>query len=135
MERSAIRESRVSLRYTRTRSRYVPLTARLLNYPVGAREQRRRDRDAERIRSLQVDQQLKTFGGLHRQVGGFGAAQDAVDVIGGAQDGVAAVDTVGDQRAGVRMGLEGEDRRHALRQREVDDQVAIDLADRVRQRD
>src|SRR5260370_14369434 len=47
---------------------------------VGAREQRRRNFDAQRTRGRQIDDELK-FGGLHHgQVGGLSALEDAASI-------------------------------------------------------
>ncbi len=52
----------------------------LLNHLVGARQHRWRDRQAEGLGGLEVDDQLELRGMLDGQVGGFGALQD-LDVI------------------------------------------------------
>jgi hypothetical protein len=54
-----------------------------LDHLVGAREQRWRHVEAERLRGLEVDHQLVFSGRLHRQIGRLFALEDAVDVAGG----------------------------------------------------
>src|SRR5262249_10030914 len=49
---------------------------------VGAREQHCRYGEAERLGGLEVDHQLELVRRLHRQVGGFRASEDAIDVAG-----------------------------------------------------
>jgi hypothetical protein len=44
------------------------------------------DREAERLRGLQVDGQLELGGLLDRQIGGFSAFENAIDVVRGAAD-------------------------------------------------
>ena len=55
-------------------------TAASLDHLVGAGEQRGRNLDAERACSRQIDDELE-LGRLHdRQIGGFGALQEALRV-------------------------------------------------------
>jgi hypothetical protein len=50
---------------------------------IGAKEKGRRDGDAKRRGSLQVDHQLELGGLLHWKIGGLCALQDLVHVDGG----------------------------------------------------
>src|SRR5712691_6505204 len=50
---------------------------------IRAQQQGLRDRQAERLRGLEVDDQLELGRLLHRQVGGLGALQDLIHVRGG----------------------------------------------------
>jgi hypothetical protein len=54
------------------------------DYLIGAGEERRRDVEAKRPRGLQVSDEFERGRLLDRQVGGLGAARDAVDNFGGA---------------------------------------------------
>src|SRR5262245_66573739 len=54
----------------------------LFDHLVGAREQRRRNCEAERLCSLEVDYQLVLVRRLHREVGRLLTFKNAVDVIG-----------------------------------------------------
>src|SRR6266851_5183486 len=50
---------------------------------VGTGEDRRRDRKPERLRGLEIDDQLESGWLLHRQVCRFGAMEDPSDINGG----------------------------------------------------
>src|SRR5260370_34853227 len=50
--------------------------SRLLDYLIRPQQKRRLDRQAERLRGLQVDDQLELFWVLDRKVGGLGAFQN-----------------------------------------------------------
>ena len=54
--------------------------ARTFNYLVGAGEHRRRNSNAKRLSGLEVDRHLVFCRCLHRQVGGFLALENAIDV-------------------------------------------------------
>jgi hypothetical protein len=53
----------------------------LFDHLVGAREQRRRNFDAQRLRRLQVDDQFEFGRLLNRQISRLGTFENAVDVI------------------------------------------------------
>jgi hypothetical protein len=52
----------------------------LLDDVVGPEQERLRDRQAERLRGLQVDDQLELCGLFDGEIGRFGALEDLVDV-------------------------------------------------------
>src|SRR5262245_35676595 len=74
-------------------------TASSFDHLISAREQRRRHVEAERLRGLEVDQQLVLGWRLHRQIGGPLALENAVDVSGGTPVRVDRRVPVGDQAA------------------------------------
>src|SRR5262245_49726539 len=72
----------------------------LLDHVVGPKEHRLRDRQAEGLGGLEVDDELELGGLLDGQVGGLGASQDLVDENGGAPVQVGNVDAVRHQPPG-----------------------------------
>src|SRR4051812_25785929 len=85
----------------------------LLDDLVRGCEQAWRKRDADRLRSLQVDRQLERGGILDRQIGRPRTLQDAIDIGGGAAELLGAVGAVGHQATLVDEGAAPEHRRHA----------------------
>src|SRR5712692_5833517 len=73
--------------------------ARSLNYLVRPPQQRRRDRQAEGLGGLAVDDQLELRRLLDGQVGGLSAAQDLVHIGGGAPPQIAETRPIADEVA------------------------------------
>src|SRR5215212_11197183 len=64
-----------------TRSMWrIAVSLGLLDHVIGAHEQRRRDREAQRLRRLEVDHQLQLRRLRDRNITWFGALEDVVDV-------------------------------------------------------
>ena len=58
----------------------------LLNHPIRPLQHIRRDRQADLLRRLQVDDEFELRRLLHRQIGGLRAFEDLVDVVGRARN-------------------------------------------------
>ena len=67
---------------------------------VGEREQRRRHGNAERLGSLEIDDQLVLGRLLYRKIGGLLAPEDAIDIAGGSAMLIEEIGAVGDETAG-----------------------------------
>src|SRR5215218_8023433 len=98
---------------------------------VGARENRWRDRQPERLRGLQVDHQLESGRLLHRQVGGLGAFQDLVNKCRSAPEKHDKVWAVRDQAAIVRELAKAVNRWDPVASREGDYLVSVRDGERV----
>ena len=72
---------------------------RLFDHLVGAREQRGRDLQAERLCGLEVDHKFILGRCLNRQIRGFLALKDAIDVACRASESVDRIRSVGHQAA------------------------------------
>jgi hypothetical protein len=72
---------------------------RSFDHVVGASQQRRRHIEAECLRGLRVDGEFELGRKLDRQIGGFGAPEDAIDIGRRAPLQIDGVDSAGDQAA------------------------------------
>jgi hypothetical protein len=97
----------------------------LIDDLVRARQQRLRDRDAERLRGLQVDAQAELGRPLDRQVAGARALQDPRRLQGRTPHQVVEVGAVGDQEARLRLVRLLAHQGHPAAQRERGDLAAI----------
>src|SRR5262249_37238656 len=69
----------------------------LIDYFVGAAEQRRKHSEAERFGGLEVDHKLILGRRLHRQIGGFLTFEDTIHVTSGEAVLVNPISSIGDQ--------------------------------------
>src|SRR5262245_46012294 len=75
------------------------LAAPLFDHLISACQQRGRDRQAERLGRLEVDDEVELVDLLDRQVPGVGAEKDALDVLGREPAQSEAVLTIARQRS------------------------------------
>src|ERR1700730_300275 len=92
--------------------------AALLDNLVGAGEQRRRHREAERPGGLQIDDELELDRLLHRQVGWFLALEDAADVNASLANCISNARSVAHQPAGFGKRARKMDRRQRVTRRQ-----------------
>src|SRR5215510_12615715 len=85
---------------------------------VGSGEHRGRQVEAERLRSLEIDDQLVLGGLLNRQVGGLGALEDLVDVGGGAAIEIVGIGAVTHEATRYNILFKWEHARQAVLERE-----------------
>src|SRR5215470_9815939 len=90
------------------------IAGRSLDNLVGSHEYGLWDRQAQRLRGLEVDDQLELGGLFDREVSGFGALQNLVYVGGGAMEAVGDVRGVGHEAAGLRELSGSEDGRQLV---------------------
>src|SRR5215470_12874039 len=84
----------LSLHLTRDCMRYV---AGLLDHLICEEEQGWRHRDSQRLGGLEVDDELKLHGLLHRQIGGLSTLENFVHVVGDAPPALYVAHIVGHQ--------------------------------------
>src|SRR5437879_6371484 len=75
------------------------IKAPLFDHLVGARQQRCRHFEAERLGGLEIDHQLVFCRGLHGKVGSLFALEDAIDVAGGAAELIEEIHSIADETA------------------------------------
>ena len=90
----------------------------LFDHLVGERQNVRRDGDAERFGSLEIDDELVLGRLLNRQVARLGAFEDFVDIDGRAAIKVVEVGTVAHEASSLGVGPGGEHCRQPMFQRE-----------------
>src|SRR5262249_21949041 len=91
----------------------------LLDYLVGAAEDRRRNREAERARGLEVDHQLELRWLLDGKITGLGALENLVHVGRGAPKQIRNVRSIGHKAPGIDTLPEWEHRRQPVLCRQV----------------
>ena len=105
----------------------------LFDHFVGAREQRDRHVQSERLGGLEVDEQLELVGELHREIGRRFAFQHAVDIPCRAPVEVKIVHAVGRKPASRDVETKRENARQSMARCQRDDEVAVGRHERARQ--
>src|SRR6266481_2756098 len=96
-----------------------------LDHLVRAREERLRNRQPQRLRGLEIDNQLELRRLLHGQVARLGTAQDFVDVGSGAPELVRQARPIGHEKAGLRERSPDRNARQAVLYEQLGDLLAI----------
>src|SRR5262249_23760354 len=91
----------------------------LLNDLIGLAEQRLRDRQPERLRGLEVDDQLESRWLLDGQVAGFGALENLVHVGCSAPRQIGRIRSIGHEAPGIDIPPERVDGRQSVPCRQV----------------
>jgi hypothetical protein len=102
-----------------------------LNHLIGLEQERRGDRQTQRLGGLEVDDEFEFHGLLHGQVGGLRAFEDPVCIVGGTPPQRRHVGPVRHETAQFREGLELIDRRQLVLHRELGDTLAVRKHERV----
>src|SRR5262245_51125048 len=100
---------------------------------VGERDQLVWHVEAERLRGLEIDEQLELGRRLHRKLGRFFALEDAADVFGGSPVLVGAIDAIGYDPSGGDGLTERIDGRQSMPRRQRHDELAMQRGARIRE--
>ena len=107
------------------RTRALQQIAPLFDQLVGARQQRLRDGDAERLCRLEIDHQFKFGRRLDRKIGGLLTLEDAINVIRGTAVLVDIIGPIRDEAARSGEVVASIDGRQSLLGRQCNDAIAI----------
>src|SRR5262249_209104 len=107
----------------------------LFDHLVGAREQRRRHREAELLCRFEIDHQFVFRWRLNRKIGRLLAFEDAIDVNRGTPVLVKKINAIGDQNATGNINSVGSDRWKLMLGRKRIDQFAMSNRQCARGRD
>src|SRR5437588_771956 len=102
------------------------MTPLLLDNLVGVEQERLGNGKAERLRRLEIHDQLELARELHRQVTRLGAFEDAVHIGGALAVEVGQINPVGNETAGCREEPVGVDRRNTMTSRQRNDAIAVE---------
>src|SRR5205085_8378709 len=105
----------------------VASSAPLFDDLIRAQQQRRRNREAERLGGLHVDRQLEPGWSLDWKVTRLRAPRDAIDVIGGLRKERFEARAVAHQAAQFGESFEHRDRRKPMLDRQVGDVLRVDV--------
>src|SRR6516164_3032183 len=104
----------------------------LFDHLVGAQQDRRGYRKAERLGGLEVHDHLEFCRKLHREIAGLFAAQNAIDISRGATNKVYLVGSVGEQTAVSGKVSLPRDRRYVVSGRRRYDRCAMHVRENIR---
>ena len=102
-----------------------------VNDPIRAQQKGWRDRQTERLRSLEIEHELESGGLFDRKIGGPGALEDLVDIDGGSPDKVATEGSVGDEPTALHILPQLVHDGQPILRREGNDPVDVTLMDGV----
>jgi hypothetical protein len=97
----------------------------LFNHLVGALRQRLRDFQAERLRGVEVDDQLELGGLLDRQLARFRALEDLVHIDRGAPEEITVIRAVAHETASLHGLLQPGHRRQPVRNRQLGHALSV----------
>ena len=103
----------------------------LFDHLVGAREDRLRHGEAERLRGLEVDDQLEFGRLLDWQVGRVGTFEDVPDVSADLAIDSGKASSIGDQSTGSGEFAESVDRRNGMARRQRYELLALAVEERI----